>query len=162
MLTQKQRKYLRIFANERKQSFVMNDKSRQNKSNLVIFVLLSYCSLYNDTFYLVGYTADDVTYKWTTGRGVNIASDMKLSQFDLISTPTGTETTLRNQGKSLLAYLLISCHFASIIILLYCYIIIIIILLGIHSTLIVSFHLQRHMGDFVIQVSLVLIAIDHL
>ncbi|XP_023346187.1 gamma-aminobutyric acid receptor alpha-like [Eurytemora carolleeae] len=67
-----------------------------------------------------GYTADDVTYKWTTGRGVNIASDMKLSQFDLISTPTGTETTLRNQG--------------------------------IHSTLIVSFHLQRHMGDFVIQV----------
>ena len=45
---------------------------------------------------------------------------MKLSQFDLISTPTGTETTLRNQGKPLLAYLLISCHFASIIILLYC------------------------------------------
>ena len=86
---------------------------------------------------------------------------MKLSQFDLISTPTGTETTLRNQGKSLLASLLISCHFASIIILSYCLIIIIVIILGIHSTLIVSFHLQRHMGDFVIQVSLEMIAIGH-
>lgn len=98
----------------------MINKSRQNRSNLVSFVLLSYCFFYNDPFYLVGYTADDVTYKWTTGRGVNIASDMKLSQFDLISTPTGTETTLRNQGKPLLASLLSSCHFASIIILLYC------------------------------------------
>ena len=47
---------------------------------------------------IVGYTSDDVLYKWTTGRGVNIASDMKLSQFDLISTPTGNETTLRNRG----------------------------------------------------------------
>ena len=34
-----------------------------------------------------------------SGDGVNIASDMKLSQFDLISTPTGVETTLRNKGK---------------------------------------------------------------
>lgn len=67
-----------------------------------------------------GYTADDVSYRWTTGRGVNIASDMKLSQFDLISTPTGNETTYRSKG--------------------------------IYSTLLVSFHLQRHMGDFVIQV----------
>ena len=49
----------------------------------------------------VGYTSDDVSYRWTTGRGVNIASDMKLSQFDLISTPTGNETTTRSKGKSL-------------------------------------------------------------
>ena len=68
----------------------------------------------------VGYTSEDVSYRWTTGRGVNIASDMKLSQFDLISTPTGNETTLRSKGS--------------------------------FSTLLVSFHLQRHMGDFVIQV----------
>ena len=47
---------------------------------------------------LVGYTRSDLLYQWTAGRGVNIASDMKLSQFDLISTPTGTETTLRNRG----------------------------------------------------------------
>jgi hypothetical protein len=50
--------------------------------------------------FLVGYTSDDLLYKWTTGRGVNIASDMKLSQFDLISTPTGNETTLRNRGTA--------------------------------------------------------------
>ena len=66
----------------------------------------------------VGYTSDDVSYRWTTGRGVNIArwqqsllssdtnnnqhcSDMKLSQFDLISTPTGNETTLRSKGKTI-------------------------------------------------------------
>ena len=45
---------------------------------------------------------------------------MKLSQFDLIATPTGNETTERSKGT--------------------------------YSTLLVSFHLQRHMGDFVIQV----------
>jgi len=67
-----------------------------------------------------GYTTADVVYQWTAGRGVNIASDMKLSQFDLISSPTGNETTHLNHGS--------------------------------HSTLLVSFHLQRHMGDFVIQV----------
>ena len=49
----------------------------------------------------VGYTADDVSYRWTTGRGVNIASDMKLSQFDLISTPTGNETTYRSKGEQI-------------------------------------------------------------
>ena len=59
-------------------------------------------------------------YRWTTGRGVNIASDMKLSQFDLIQTPTGNSTIQLNKG--------------------------------LHSTLLVSFHLQRHMGNFVIQV----------
>ena len=68
----------------------------------------------------VGYTSQDISYNWTTGRGVNIASDMKLSQFDLIATPTGNETTERSKGT--------------------------------YSTLLVSFHLQRHMGDFVIQV----------
>ena len=40
-----------------------------------------------------------MSYQWTTGRGVNIASDMKLSQFDLISTPTGNETTFLNNGE---------------------------------------------------------------
>ena len=85
----------------------------------------------------VGYTTADVVYQWTAGRGVNIASDMKLSQvwsswsppssspfwskslitaffiiflikikwpylcysqFDLISSPTGNETTHLNHG----------------------------------------------------------------
>merc|ERR1719422_1221798 len=67
-----------------------------------------------------GYTKNDLVYQWTAGRGVNIASDMKLSQFDLISTPTGNETVRLNHGD--------------------------------HSPLLVSFHLKRHMGDFVIQV----------
>ena len=48
---------------------------------------------------LVGYTRNDLLYQWTAGRGVNIASDMKLSQFDLISTPTGNETVRLNHGK---------------------------------------------------------------
>ena len=47
---------------------------------------------------LVGYSASDLMYQWTAGRGVNIASDMKLSQFDLISTPTGNETVRLNHG----------------------------------------------------------------
>ena len=50
---------------------------------------------------LVGYNAADLIYQWTTGRGVNIASDMKLSQFDLISTPTGNDTIFLNHGESL-------------------------------------------------------------
>ena len=49
--------------------------------------------------HLVAYTNSDLTYQWTAGRGVNIASDMKLSQFDLISTPTGNETMTINHGK---------------------------------------------------------------
>merc|ERR1711953_1110040 len=75
------------------------------------------CPLYIGSF---GYSESDVLYRWTKGRGVNIASDMKLSQFDLIQTPTGNATTIVNKG--------------------------------IHSTLVVGFLLQRHMGNFVIQV----------
>ena len=53
--------------------------------------------MYN--FVAVGYTHEDVVYQWTSGRGVNIASDMKLSQFDLISTPTGNATLSRSTGE---------------------------------------------------------------
>ena len=49
----------------------------------------------------VGYSERDVLYRWTKGRGVNIASDMKLSQFDLIQTPTGNATTIVNKGFEL-------------------------------------------------------------
>ena len=49
--------------------------------------------------FTVGYSERDVLYRWTIGRGVNIASDMKLSQFDLIQTPTGNATTIVNKGK---------------------------------------------------------------
>ena len=49
--------------------------------------------------FLVGYSKDDVEYRWTKGRGVNIASDMKMSQFDLIKTPTGNATVEVNKGK---------------------------------------------------------------
>lgn len=45
-----------------------------------------------------GYSKDDVEYRWTKGRGVNIASDMKMSQFDLIKTPTGNATVEVNKG----------------------------------------------------------------
>ncbi len=49
--------------------------------------------------FIVGYTNNDLVYRWTEGRGVNIASDMKLSQFDLISTPMGNATTFLNKGN---------------------------------------------------------------
>ena len=52
----------------------------------------------------VGYTIKDLNYEWTSGHGVNIATDMKLSQFDLISAPTGNSTMNVNKGK---LYLLI-------------------------------------------------------
>ena len=51
------------------------------------------------SFFSVGYSKDDVEYRWTKGRGVNIASDMKMSQFDLIKTPTGNATVEVNKGK---------------------------------------------------------------
>lgn len=41
-------------------------------------------------FFLVGYTSNDVIYKWNTARqAVAIAEDMKLSQFDLVEFPAG-------------------------------------------------------------------------
>ena len=49
------------------------------------------------TFFPVGYSLDDVVFAWT-GHGVNTDRDMKLSQFDLIRTPTGNGT--KNQNKS--------------------------------------------------------------
>ncbi|CAB4064290.1 GABRA [Lepeophtheirus salmonis] len=67
-----------------------------------------------------GYSVMDLAYVWTTAGGVSIASDMKLSQFDLIQAPTGNSTVIVNNGA--------------------------------HSTLLVNFHLQRHMGNFMIQV----------
>ena len=89
---------------------------------------------------LVAYTSTELRYQWTAGRGVNIASDMKLSQFDLISTPTGNETMTINHG-AVLSIITRNTNFTPLC-------------AGDHSTLLVSFHLQRHMGDFVIQVRL--------
>ena len=90
-------------------------------------------------FQTVAYTSSDLIYQWTAGRGVNIASDMKLSQFDLIATPTGNQTITLNNGKKTPnkpSWRSFHLEYP-----------------GDHSTLLVSFHLQRHMGDFVIQVS---------
>ncbi|XP_075213761.1 gamma-aminobutyric acid receptor alpha-like [Lycorma delicatula] len=65
-----------------------------------------------------GYTVKDVTYVWR--RKVVTANDMKLSQFDLIDTPSANQTDILRSGE--------------------------------YSMLVVSFHLQRHMGNFMIQV----------
>ncbi|PNF27091.1 hypothetical protein B7P43_G08556 [Cryptotermes secundus] len=67
-----------------------------------------------------GYTTNDVVYRWNVARKVDIAVDMKLSQFDLIATPSANQTDALQSGE--------------------------------YSMLIVSFHLQRHMGNFLIQV----------
>nr|CAD7457155.1 unnamed protein product [Timema tahoe] len=68
----------------------------------------------------VGYTVGDVVYRWNKARQVAIAEDMKLSQFDLIATPSANQTDQLKSGE--------------------------------YSMLLVSFHLQRHMGNFLIQV----------
>ncbi|XP_071561086.1 gamma-aminobutyric acid receptor alpha-like [Temnothorax nylanderi] len=69
-----------------------------------------------------GYTTRDVIYKWNSARQVAIAEDMKLSQFDLVANPTANHSTA--PGFSHAEY----------------------------SMLLVYFHLQRHMGNFLIQV----------
>nr|XP_023025829.1 gamma-aminobutyric acid receptor alpha-like isoform X1 [Leptinotarsa decemlineata] len=72
-----------------------------------------------------GYTDEDVIYKWNGARQVAIAEDMKLSQFDLIATPAANHTdNIYNKDETTDEY----------------------------SRLVVSFHLQRHMGNFLIQV----------
>ncbi|CAH1102402.1 unnamed protein product [Psylliodes chrysocephalus] len=72
-----------------------------------------------------GYTNLDLIYRWNKARQVAIADDMKLSQFDLIATPAGNNTiNIFNSETNSVEY----------------------------SMLLVSFHLQRHMGNFLIQV----------
>ncbi|XP_014476933.1 PREDICTED: gamma-aminobutyric acid receptor alpha-like [Dinoponera quadriceps] len=68
------------------------------------------------------YTTRDVIYKWNSARQVAIAEDMKLSQFDLVANPTANHSSA--PGLSHAEY----------------------------SMLLVYFHLQRHMGNFLIQV----------
>lgn len=47
----------------------------------------------------VGYTTKDVIYMW---KGVGIADDMKLSQFDLIDTPSGNQTDSLTSGERII------------------------------------------------------------
>ncbi|CAG9762963.1 unnamed protein product [Ceutorhynchus assimilis] len=96
-----------------------------------------------------GYTKQDVIYRWNSARQVAIAEDMKLSQFDLIDTPAGNQTysviSSTTEAKSPKIKQKLSEHW------------------GFesqfptnvpdeYSMLLVSFHLQRHMGNFLIQV----------
>ncbi|XP_043266670.1 gamma-aminobutyric acid receptor alpha-like isoform X2 [Venturia canescens] len=69
-----------------------------------------------------GYTTRDVVYKWNNARQVAIAEDMKLSQFDLVANPTANQSNAASLSQTE------------------------------YSMLLVSFHLQRHMGNFLIQV----------
>lgn len=69
-----------------------------------------------------GYTKRDVIYKWNSARQVAIADDMKLSQFDLVANPTANYSASPPLSHTD------------------------------YSMLLVYFHLQRHMGNFLIQV----------
>ncbi|GAB0100716.1 Gamma-aminobutyric acid receptor alpha-like [Sergentomyia squamirostris] len=80
-----------------------------------------------------GYTTTDVIYRWNKKRQVAIAEDMKLSQFDLVDCPAEnvTDTVLHSDkanNKKQKTYV------------------------AEYSMLLVNFHLQRHMGNFLIQV----------
>ncbi|KAK4315664.1 hypothetical protein Pmani_013127 [Petrolisthes manimaculis] len=48
------------------------------------------------------YTTRDVMYQWNKARQVVIASDLMLSQFDIIATPSGFENTTRISGRQVL------------------------------------------------------------
>jgi hypothetical protein len=48
----------------------------------------------------VGYTTNDVVYRWNVARKVDIAVDMKLSQFDLIATPSANQTDALQSGRT--------------------------------------------------------------
>ncbi|GFU19855.1 gamma-aminobutyric acid receptor alpha-like [Nephila pilipes] len=75
------------------------------------------CPLHIGSF---GYSDRDIQYKWNPARSVVIASDMKLSMFDVTDTPAGNFTENHRKGS--------------------------------FSVLMVSFHLKRHMGYFIIEV----------
>lgn len=50
---------------------------------------------------IVAYTSQDIIYRWNSARQVAIAEDMKLSQFDLIATPSANRTDkLINDGSN--------------------------------------------------------------
>ncbi|XP_035894192.1 gamma-aminobutyric acid receptor alpha-like [Anopheles stephensi] len=111
-----------------------------------------------------GYTTNDVLYRWNSGRtAVSIADDMKLSQFDLVEWPAGNVTDrVVHNTPSAGATVLNGMNNADLE-----------LGLGLdggvgrtttggegngklymseYSMLLVSFHLQRHMGNFLIQV----------
>ena len=52
----------------------------------------------------VGYTEQDVLYRWTDSRAeVTISQDLELSQFDLIRTPVGERTDRNTRGQLILS-----------------------------------------------------------
>lgn len=56
-----------------------------------------------------GYSTNDLIYEWAlSGKkkdsGVSIATNMKLSQFELIETPTDNTTLIMNKGNIALLY----------------------------------------------------------
>lgn len=94
-----------------------------------------------------GYTTNDVLYRWNRARQpVAIAEDMKLSQFDLVDCPAGntTDTVQKIHTKSTKSrtnnqHLQQQKEQIRTI-------------KAEYSMLMVNFHLQRHMGNFLIQV----------
>lgn len=94
----------------------------------------------------VGYTIKDVQYRWNS-RAVAISEDLRMSQFDLIDVPSSNESITvgsENVGASV-------CKKASVLFMNtkdnFC-----LSAMQEYSVLLVSFHLQRHMGNFLIQV----------
>lgn len=53
-----------------------------------------------DNITVVGYNAKEVLYRWNVNRTVVIASDMKMSQFDLRSHPSGNITNNFRKGTT--------------------------------------------------------------
>jgi hypothetical protein len=64
-------------------------------------------------FVAVGYTANDVIYRWNVARKVDIAVDMKLSQFDLIATPSSNQTDALQSGRTGLVLCTICKYFCN-------------------------------------------------
>lgn len=95
--------------------------------------------------FTVGYTTKDVQYRWNS-RAVAISDDLRMSQFDLIDVPSSNESIrvgTENGGNSVCKKtIFIRCTEINESI----------PANQEYSVLLVSFHLQRHMGNFLIQV----------
>jgi gamma-aminobutyric acid receptor subunit alpha len=74
-----------------KASFLIKVALPKHLSQFRVFVVLVVA---------VGYTTNDVVYRWNTARQVAIAEDMKLSQFDLIATPSANQTDILQSGRT--------------------------------------------------------------
>lgn len=91
-------------------------------------------------FNTVAYSQKDALYRWNKERQIVIATGMKMSQFDLVSTPVSNYTLTFKHGNKIPIFQFGELYpdFS--------------MMTGNYSMISVRFNLHRHMGSFLIQV----------